>query len=157
VQRSGKTALVATAALAAALCCARATRGNRVSSADGDGGLDIRFELETAAVDVYVPDGGVRKRIPEDKSSRTAFGLALEVVDEPVRACGRTRAHPPEGAAKLEIDISPIGRVVSVEKTVTPGMEAVAVCVEEVVRNVEFPRSDRSHRIRFESRFETQR
>jgi hypothetical protein len=108
-------------------------------------------------MDVDVPDGGVpRRRPPEDRVTRTAFGLALQVVEDPIRACGRTRAHPADGTARLMIGVNAKGRVVQVSKTVTPGMEAVAACVEEVVKGVEFPASDRAHRVRFESRFETQ-
>jgi hypothetical protein len=137
-------------ACASALCCARGAPEVRPPS--------ISFELEAASMDTDAPDGGVpKRRPPEDRVTRTAFGLALQVVDDPIRACGRTRAHPADGSARLMISVDAHGRVVDVAKVVTPGMEAVAACIEEVVKGVEFPSSDRAHRVRFESRFETQR
>jgi hypothetical protein len=118
---------------------------------------NITFELEAASMDSDLPDGGSpRRRPPEDRVTRTAFGLALEVVNDPVRLCGKTREHPPDGTARLLISVDAQGRVGEVSKTVTPGMEAVAACIEDVVKGVEFPKSDRAHRVHFESRFETQ-
>jgi len=117
---------------------------------------DIKIELEAATVDQETPDGG-RRLGPEPERFQSQFGETLRKIEDPMRDCGRTQAHPAEGRAKVFVHVSPAGVVISMSDEVTPGMEAVAACIMVAAEHANFPTSDRRHVIKLESRYEVDR